>query len=71
MSIVRFYLDEDCQSAALASALREHGIDAATTNEVGNAGAGDDAQLQACLQTQVEWSSATTSAISPHRTHSG
>lgn len=46
MSILRFHLDEDCQSAALAAALREHGIDATTTNEAGNPGVDDDSQLQ-------------------------
>ncbi len=46
MSVVRYHLDEDCQSAALAAALREHGVDVTTTNQVGNAGTDDDAQIQ-------------------------
>ncbi len=46
MSIVRFHLDEDCQAAALSVALRGHGIDTTTTNEVGRPGADDDSQLQ-------------------------
>ena len=46
MSLLRYHLDEDCQSAALASALRQHGIEVVTTNKAGIAGAGDDAQLE-------------------------
>ena len=46
MSSLRFHLDEDCQAAALAGALRAHGIDATTTNEAGRAGVDDGAQLQ-------------------------
>jgi hypothetical protein len=45
MSAVRFHWDEDCQAAAPAAALREHGIDATTTNELGLAGVDDDRQL--------------------------
>ena len=46
MSLLRYHLDEDCQSAALAAALRQHGIDVVTTNESGIAGADDNAQLE-------------------------
>ena len=46
MSLLRYYLDEDCHSTALAAALRQHGIDVVTTNEAGIAGANDDAQLE-------------------------
>ena len=46
MSLLRYHLDEDCQSAALASALRQHGIEVVTTNEAGIAGADDAAQLE-------------------------
>ena len=35
MSLLRYHLDEDCQSAALAAALRQHGIEVVTTNEAG------------------------------------
>ncbi len=45
MSGICFYLDEDCQAAALATALRQHGIPVVTTNEAGLAAATDDAQL--------------------------
>jgi hypothetical protein len=45
VSLLRYHLDEDCQSAALAAALRQHGIGVATTNESGSAGVDDDAQL--------------------------
>jgi hypothetical protein len=40
-------LDEDCQAYALATALRQHGIDAKTTNELGLSGVDDEAQLEA------------------------
>ena len=46
MSLLRYHLDEDCQSAALASALRQHGIEVVTTNEAAIAGADDAAQLK-------------------------
>ena len=46
MSLLRFHLDEDCQSAALAAALRQHGIAVVTTNEAGLAGVDDDAQME-------------------------
>jgi len=46
MSVVCFYLDEDCQAATLAFALRAHGIDVTTTNEVGHGGSDDEEQLQ-------------------------
>ena len=46
MTVLRFHLDEDCQAAALAAALRAHAVDATTTNEVGKAGINDDSQLQ-------------------------
>ena len=38
MSLLRYHLDEDCQSAALAAALRQHGIEVVTTNEAGIVG---------------------------------
>ena len=44
MSLLRYHLDENCQSAALAAALREHGIDVVTTNETDIARMNDDAQ---------------------------
>ena len=43
---LRFYLDEDCQAIALASALRQHGIDVLTTNEAGLSGVDDETQLR-------------------------
>jgi len=46
VSLLRYHLDEDCQSDALASALRQHGIEVVTTNEAGIAGVDDDAQLE-------------------------
>jgi len=46
VSLLRYHLDEDCQSAALASALRQHGIEVGTTNEVRIVGVDDDAQLE-------------------------
>jgi len=46
VSLLRYHLDEDCQSAALAAALRQHGIEAMTTNEANIAGVSDDAQLE-------------------------
>ena len=46
MSRVRFQLDEDCQARALASALRQHGIDVLTTNEAGLGGVDDETQLR-------------------------
>jgi hypothetical protein len=39
-------LDEDCQSAALAAALRQHGIEVVTTNEANISGLSDDGQLE-------------------------
>jgi len=42
---LRFHLDEDCQALALASALREHGLDVLTTNEAGLSGVDDETQL--------------------------
>jgi hypothetical protein len=42
-------LDEDCQAHALAAALRQHGIDAKTPNEVALEGVEDQAQLGAAL----------------------
>lgn len=47
MSAIRIQLDEDCQAHALAAALRQHGIDAKTTNELGLGGVDDEAQLEA------------------------
>jgi hypothetical protein len=49
---LRFHLDEDCQATALASALREHGIDVVTTNEAGLAGVEDDTQLRHAAEQQ-------------------
>ena len=49
MSRIRLQLDEDCQAHALAVALRQHGIDARTTNEAGLGGVNDEAQLGAAL----------------------
>ena len=46
MSLLRYHLDEDCQSAALAAALRQHGIEVVTTNEANIVGMDDDAQLE-------------------------
>ena len=46
MSGLRFQLDEDCQALALASALRQHGIDVMTTNEAGLSGVDDETQLR-------------------------
>ena len=46
MSVVCFHLDEDCQAASLASAMRQHGADVTTTNELGIAGVHDEDQLQ-------------------------
>lgn len=46
MSLLRYHLDEDCQSAALATALRQHGMEVGTTNEANIVGAADDAQLE-------------------------
>ena len=45
MDRLRFHLDEDCQAVALVAALREHGVDVVTTNEVGLSGADDETQL--------------------------
>jgi hypothetical protein len=42
-------LDEDCQAHALAAALRQHGIDAKTTNEAGLGGVDDESQVRAAL----------------------
>jgi hypothetical protein len=46
MSVLRLYLDEDCQAAALALALRAHGVDVTTTNETRHGGFNDAEQLQ-------------------------
>jgi Domain of unknown function (DUF5615) len=46
VSGLRFQLDEDCQAAAVASALREHGLDVVTTTELGLAGVDDETQLR-------------------------
>lgn len=45
MSLLRFHLDEDCQSAALASALRQYGLEVSTTNDAAIRGVDDDAEL--------------------------
>jgi len=45
VSLLRYHLDEDCQSAALAAALRQHGIEVETTNEANIVGMEDEAQL--------------------------
>ena len=42
---LRFHLDEDCQATALVAALREHGVDVVTTNEMGLSGVADETQL--------------------------
>jgi hypothetical protein len=49
VSRIRLHLDEDCQAHALAAALRQHGIDAITTNESGTQGSSDDGQLSAAF----------------------
>ena len=49
MSRIRLQLDEDCQAHALAAALRQHGIDAKTTNESGLGGVDDESQIRAAL----------------------
>ncbi len=46
MNVVRYALDEDCQSGALAAALRQHGVDVLTSNESGLVGVGDEEQLE-------------------------
>jgi hypothetical protein len=46
VSLLSYHLDEDCQSAALAAALRQHGIEVVTTNEANIVGVADDAQLE-------------------------
>ena len=46
MSRLRFQLDEDCQAGALAASLRQHGIDAVTTNDAGLQGVDDETQLR-------------------------
>jgi hypothetical protein len=46
VSRLRFQLDEDCQAGALAEALRQHGIDAVTTNAAGLRGVDDETQLR-------------------------
>ena len=51
MTAIRYSLDEDCQSGALAAALREHGVEVLTSSEAGLAGATDDAQLQHATDT--------------------
>ena len=50
MSRIRIQLDEDCQAHALAAALRQHSIDAKTTNELGLGGVDDEAQLGAARE---------------------
>ena len=45
-AVIRFYLDEDCQSRALADSLRQHGLDVVTTNEAGTTGLDDVQQLE-------------------------
>jgi hypothetical protein len=47
VSRIRIQLDEDCQAHALAAALRQHSIDARTTNELGLGGVDDATQLAA------------------------
>ena len=47
MSRIKIQLDEDCQAHALAVGLRQHGIDAKTTIELGLSGVSDEAQLEA------------------------
>jgi hypothetical protein len=47
VSRIRIQLDEDCQAHALATALRQHGIDAQTTNQLGLGGVDDATQMQA------------------------
>ena len=47
MSRIKIQLDEDCQAHALAEGLRQHGIDAKTTIELGLSGVSDEAQLEA------------------------
>jgi hypothetical protein len=49
VSRIRLQLDEDCQGHALAAALRQHGIDAKTTNEAGLGGVDDESQVRAAL----------------------
>jgi hypothetical protein len=43
-------MDEDCQAYALVAALRQHSLDAKTTNELGLAGVDDEAQLAAATE---------------------
>jgi Domain of unknown function (DUF5615) len=50
VSRIRIHLDEDCQAHALAQALRQHGIDAKTTNELALSGVNDERQLEAAHQ---------------------
>ncbi len=50
MSGLQFHLDEDCQASALATALREHGLDVSTTNEAKLTGAADATQLRWAAQ---------------------
>ena len=47
MSRIRLQLDEDCQAHGLVTALRQHGIDAQTTNQLGLGGVDDETQLKA------------------------
>lgn len=46
MSRLSFQLDEDCQTTALATALRQHGLEAVTTNGAGLQGVDDETQLR-------------------------
>jgi hypothetical protein len=50
VSRIRFHLDEDCQTRALAKALQQHGIDTKTTHELGLSGISEDRQLEAAHQ---------------------
>ena len=49
MSRIKLPLDEDCQTHALASVLRQHGLDIITTNEAGTRGTTDIWQLSAAF----------------------
>lgn len=46
MSRLSFQLDEDCQAGALATALRQHGMDTVTANAAGLQGVDDETQLR-------------------------
>jgi hypothetical protein len=47
VSRIKIQLDEDCQAHALPEGLRQHGIDAKTTIELGLTGVDDETQLKA------------------------